>query len=253
MIGKYIKELLKWDGYIEKASNSQLDHKTANAGNKNYTRFGRDFFTHTGANLQAQPWCMIYLNSVLVETIGLVDAKKALYGELYASCTRMVNVFKTNKAFFATSQVGDFVIFTDSKGKIAHVGLVLEIKNGKIYTIEGNTSSVAGVVDNGGMVRQKSYSLSYKQIYGYCRPNYKAIEVETVKDGWIKSADKWQYWKNNIQQKSTWVQSENKWDWYYLKSDGNMAESELLQIGAELFYFLNDGRMATTNDRGALV
>ena len=251
MIKKYINELIKWDGYIEKASNSMLDDKTANAGSKNYTRFGRDFFTYTGANMQAQPWCMIYLNAVLVEVIGLTDTKKALYGELYASCTRMANVFKANKAFYATPQTGDFVIFTGSTGKIAHVGLVLEVKNGRIYTIEGNTSSVAGVVENGGMVRQKSYSLSYKQIYGYCRPNYSVLK--TVKDGWIKSADKWQYWQNNIQQKSLWVQSENKWDWYYLKDNGDMAENELLQIGAELFYFLKDGRMATTNDRGALV
>lgn len=251
MVKKYINELLKWDGYIEKASNSNLDHLTANAGSKNYTRFARDYSKHVGANLQAQPWCMMYLNSVLVETIGLADTKKALYGELYASCTRMVNVFKANKAFYTTPQVGDFPIFTNSKGNIAHVGAVLEIKNGRIYTIEGNTSSMAGVVDNGGMVRQKSYSLSYKQIYGYCRPNYSVLK--TVKDGWIKSADKWQYWKNNIQQKSLWVQSADKWDWYYIKSDGNMAENELLQIGAELFYFLADGRMAVTNDRGALV
>lgn len=30
-------------GYLEKASNSQLDDKTANAGNKNYTKYARDF------------------------------------------------------------------------------------------------------------------------------------------------------------------------------------------------------------------
>ena len=29
-------------GYIEKASNSQLDDKTANAGNRNFTKYGRD-------------------------------------------------------------------------------------------------------------------------------------------------------------------------------------------------------------------
>ena len=31
-------------GYTEKASNSQLDSKTANVGNKNFTKYGRDLF-----------------------------------------------------------------------------------------------------------------------------------------------------------------------------------------------------------------
>ena len=30
-------------GYLEKASNSQLDDKTANAGSNNYTKYARDF------------------------------------------------------------------------------------------------------------------------------------------------------------------------------------------------------------------
>lgn len=279
IIKKYISELLKWDGYIEKQSNSQLDDKTANAGNKNYNRFARDYFKHTGINFQAQPWCMIYLNSVLVEVVGLINAKKALYGNLYASCRIMANTFKANKAFYATPQIGDFPIFTNSKGNIAHVGAVLEIKNGRIYTIEGNTSSMAGVVDNGGMVRQKSYPISYKQIYGYCRPNYKAIEIKEILNGWIEAGGKWQYWSDNVQQKSVWVESadkkswyfikENGWmaekewvadsnKWYYLKEDGKMASNELLIIdndifGKELYYFAKDGHMCSTNDRGALI
>ena len=31
-------------GYHEKASNSNLDSKTANSGNKNFTKYGRDLF-----------------------------------------------------------------------------------------------------------------------------------------------------------------------------------------------------------------
>lgn len=41
-------------GYIEKKSNSQLDNKTANAGNNNYTKYGA---WYNGGVLQAQPWC----------------------------------------------------------------------------------------------------------------------------------------------------------------------------------------------------
>lgn len=274
IINKYIDELKKWDGYLEKASNSQLDNKTANAGSKNYTRFGRDYTKYVGQNFQAVPWCMIYLNAILADIVGLANAKKALYGSLYASCTMMVNAFKAKKAFHTTPSVGDFVIFTHTKtNKIAHVGLVTEIKNGKIYTIEGNTSAVVGVVENGGMVRQKSYAVGYRHIYGYCRPNYKVLE-SSIKDGWVQIGNKWQHWKNNIMQKATWVKSSDNKDWYYVKVDGWMAEKEWIQdkgkwyylkdggkmaineslkIGNETFYFLEDGRMGETNSRGALL
>jgi peptidoglycan hydrolase-like protein with peptidoglycan-binding domain len=43
-----------------------------------------------------------------------------------------------------------------------------------VYTVEGNTSSAAGVVANGGAVAKKQYSLSYGRIAGYGRPKYDA-------------------------------------------------------------------------------
>ena len=48
-----------------------------------------------------------------------------------------------------------------------------------------------------------------------------------------------------------WLQDGDKW--YYLKEGGYMAKDEMLWIGNEIFAFLSDGRMARTNDRGALV
>ena len=45
-------------GYHEKASNAQLDDKTANSGNKNYTKYARDLFAagyyNGGSNYQAK-------------------------------------------------------------------------------------------------------------------------------------------------------------------------------------------------------
>lgn len=35
-------------GYLEKASNEQLDDKTANAGKKNFTKYARDMKSVTG-------------------------------------------------------------------------------------------------------------------------------------------------------------------------------------------------------------
>ena len=46
------------------------------------------------------------------------------------------------------------------------------IVNRCLNTIEGNTSSTAGVVANGGGVFEKSYALNYTRIAGYGRPRY---------------------------------------------------------------------------------
>lgn len=42
-ITKLIDQAKSWDGYLEKKSNRDLDDFTANAGNKNYTCFPRDY------------------------------------------------------------------------------------------------------------------------------------------------------------------------------------------------------------------
>ena len=50
-----------------------------------------------------------------------------------------------------------------------------EVKDGRVYTVEGNTSSQAGIVANGGCVAQKSYDLHDPGIAGYGRPDYDAV------------------------------------------------------------------------------
>ena len=44
-----IDKALSYVGYLEKASNDDLDDFTANAGNANYTRFCRDYEKYTEA------------------------------------------------------------------------------------------------------------------------------------------------------------------------------------------------------------
>ena len=43
-----------------------------------------------------------------------------------------------------------------------------------------DTSSKAGVIENGGCVAMKSYSLNYSKIDGYGRPKYELIESEDL-------------------------------------------------------------------------
>ena len=59
-----------------------------------------------------------------------------------------------------------------------HTGIVIDVTGSTITTIEGNTSSAAGVVANGGAVRDKRYSVGYNQIGGFGRPDYSIVPEE---------------------------------------------------------------------------
>lgn len=58
-----------------------------------------------------------------------------------------------------TPSAGDIIFFDwDNDNDPDHVGIVEKVENGKVYTIEGNSSDE---------VKAKSYSLDYKCIFGY--------------------------------------------------------------------------------------
>lgn len=170
-------------GYLEKATNKQLDNKTANAGRNNYTKYARDLdkIGYFNGPKNGYSWCAVFVAWCLVKTFGVDNALKITgqplrgYG---AGCAECVRYYKSIDRFFtANPQIGDQIFFSNNGGKvIAHTGLVVDIKNGKVYTIEGNTSSDSGVIANGGSVNKKSYSLNYKNIYGYGRPRYELIQ-----------------------------------------------------------------------------
>ena len=121
-------------------------------------------------------WCF-------VKTFGLEKAL-AMTGQVLggygAGCTESVRYYKNLGRFFAQNpQSGDQIFFSKDGGKsFYHTGLVEKVENGRVYTIEGNTSSAAGVVENGGCVRNKSYALYYEKIGGYGRPDYSIITEE---------------------------------------------------------------------------
>lgn len=170
-------------GYLEKRSNSQLDSKTANAGSKNYTKYARDLAKagYYQASKQGYAWCDVFVDWCHWVASGK-DAKEAqsaicqtgLYG---ASCTYSLRYYKAAGRFVTKNpQPGDQIFFGTSVNNSTHTGIVYKVDGSKVYTIEGNTSSAAGVVANGGGVFKKSYALNYSKIVGYGRPRYDAEE-----------------------------------------------------------------------------
>ena len=176
-------------GYLEKASNKQLDSKTANAGKKNYTKYSRDLTNMEFYNgyKQGAEWCDIFVDWCMVKAYGMEAAlalsyqptnHKKNYG---AGCKYSRDYYKANGRLFSTPKPGDQIFYYSvDKTKIAHTGLVYKVDSQKVYTVEGNTSGASGVVANGGGVAKKSYNLTYGRIAGYGRPDWG--EQEEVKE-----------------------------------------------------------------------
>ena len=53
-------------GYREKASNANLDSKTANAGTANYTKYWRD----VAPEYQGQAWCACFISWVFMKAFN---------------------------------------------------------------------------------------------------------------------------------------------------------------------------------------
>lgn len=177
-------------GYLEKASNNNLDDFTKNAGSNNYTKYARDYATFAGVNLQAQSWCDMFVDWCFVESFGAVKAKELL-GGFNAYTPSSAQYFKNmNRWYTSNPKVGDVIFFKNSD-RICHTGIVVNVNNSTVYTIEGNTSDGKDVIPNGGEVCEKNYLLSNSRIAGYGRPKYDEETTSTTKtDDWVKRLQK---------------------------------------------------------------
>lgn len=174
---RVVETALREIGYLEKKSNSQLDDKTANAGDGNYTKYARDLdnLSFYNGKKNGHAWCDVFVDWCLVQLVGKDKALELSYqptsDNCGAGCKYSRNYYKNNGRLFNTPQAGDQIFFWNGgKSDVSHTGMVVDVDDAYVYTVEGNTSSASGVVANGGGVAQKKYKLSYDRIAGYGRP-----------------------------------------------------------------------------------
>lgn len=172
-------------GYLEKKSNSQLDDKKANAGSNNYTKYARDMDAISdfyNGRKNGYAWCDVFVDWVMTKAFGREAGQKLLCQpdkSCGAGCSFSADYYKAKGQFHKSNpKPGDQIFFSDKYGKPCHTGLVYKVDSLYVYTVEGNTSSQAGVIANGGGVFKKSYALSYNRIYGYGRPDYDGVLYE---------------------------------------------------------------------------
>lgn len=178
-------------GYIEKASNSNLDSKTGNAGSGNYTKYARDLdkIKFYNGNKNGFAWCDVFVDWCFYKAFGKKRALELLCQpekSTGAGCGFSMNFYKAHNQFYNSPKVGDQIFFTDGIS-IYHTGLVYAVDNNKIYTVEGNTSNVNYVDGNGGKVCKKSYPLGASYIAGYGRPKYSENADEVKEESSLNS------------------------------------------------------------------
>ncbi|MEL4106767.1 CHAP domain-containing protein [Oscillospiraceae bacterium WX1] len=164
-------------GYLEKASDTQLEEKTANAGSSNFTKYGEWY----GQNGYA--WCAMFVSycaAMAGISTDIIPKHKSCTSEGVAFFKR-VGRWHLRGAY--TPIPGDIIYFTNDNGATAaHVGIVYDVDDSKVYTIEGNTSGGSTLIANGGGVSKKRYPLSYESIFGFGNPFYTESEEIMTKD-----------------------------------------------------------------------
>lgn len=153
-------------GYKEKASNKDLNSKTANAGSGNYTKYGRDMHNVYPKTMDfPAAWCDAFVDWCFYSAFGKDLAPKMLCGTFDDYTVNSANFYKKAGRWFTSPEIGDQIFFKNSGG-ICHTGIVYEIHDGNVYTIEGNKSNE---------VKYGVYSLKDSSIAGYGRPRWELV------------------------------------------------------------------------------
>lgn len=173
----YAAKLIEWAwdqvGYHEKATNSNLEDKTANSGSNNWTKYAdfidKNFPNFFNGRKNGYDWCDTFVDCGFLQCFGYENALRLLcqpeksYG---AGCEYSLGYYK-NKGQFYTSgpKPGDQIFFGGGIHDVQHTGIVVFVNEhtGTVTTVEGNT---------GNMVASHTYPLTASNIVGYGRPDY---------------------------------------------------------------------------------
>ena len=153
-------------GYREKASNAALDDKTANAGAANWTKYARDLAAagYYNGNKNGYAWCDVFVDWCFFKAYGAVEGQRiqCQTGPLGAGCIYSAQYYQQKGRYDRNPKVGDQVFF-QSGGQIGHTGIVVEVTDSTIVTVEGNSSD---------QVKRNSYNRNNSYIAGYGHPLY---------------------------------------------------------------------------------
>lgn len=156
-------------GYIEKATNADLDLATANAGVNNWTKYARDLWKagYYNGNKNGYEWCDVFVDWVFFKAFGKTEGQilECQTGELGAACPYSASYYKAQGRYDRNPREGDQVFFQRG-GKLVHTGIVVDVTSTHIVTVEGNSSH---------KVKKNTYGRSDAYVAGYGHPKYTGI------------------------------------------------------------------------------
>lgn len=148
------------EGYLEKASNEDLDSFTENAGSGNYTKYGKWY----GSNPAA--WCAIFVSWCA----NMAEVPTSIIPK-YSSCATGMQTFKDRDCFYYsaayggsyTPKVGDIFFTGSSATSSSHTGVVVKVTSTQITVVDGNW---------GDKVSRHPYNLTDSSLIGYASPDF---------------------------------------------------------------------------------
>ena len=177
-------------GYHEKASNNQLNDKTANSGGSNWTKYAEYLDSFAGfynGPKNGFPWCDVFVDYLFVKTFGEKLGREMLCQpekSMGAGCLYSAQYYKQAGRFHRNApNPGDQIFFSYSAGEYSHTGIVEQVNGDTVTTIEGNTSDSVG---------RRTYNIGNQSIAGYGTPNWKLAEDwVVVEHGEIVNSSEW--------------------------------------------------------------
>lgn len=168
-------------GYHEKASNSQLNDKTANSGGANYTKYAEFLDSYAGfynGPKQSFAWCDVFYDFLFVKTFGVDLGRRMICQPLNsagAGCLYSAQYYKEAGRWHKNApHEGDQIFFSYSVGEYSHTGIVESVNGDTVTTIEGNTSDSVG---------RRSYNIGNPLIAGYGTPKWDLAVQEGASAG----------------------------------------------------------------------
>lgn len=237
-------------GYLEKKDGNLafLYDKKANAGDKNYTKFGYEMHRLYPAVMDyPAAWCDCFVDWCFLQAYGVATARKLLGGEFDDYTVASADLYKKAGAWYSAPEIGDQIFFRNSS-RIFHTGIVVDVipTSKKVVTVEGNTSSGEEVISNGGAVCMKYYTLNNSRIAGYGRPAYGRQESFAFTPHWVRAGADWYYRVADGINAHGWQTINNHW--YYFDEKGKMLTG-LQKIGGA--WYLLATRDMTEDFEGA--
>jgi hypothetical protein len=178
-------------GYLEKSKSAYIRnpaviwYKVDGAGYDNFTKYAYELDREDWYNgpKNGFAWCSVFVDWCFIKAYGLnVAGQMKNHGIYDAGCDWAVESYKNAKQWHTDPKKGDQIFFMDGDGDACHTGLVIDVDDTYIHTVEGNTSSSEFDSAGGGVFRKK-YRKDYWRIMGFGRPDYgEEDEDVTVKE-----------------------------------------------------------------------